>query len=809
MGLADFSAAEPGARSQGTLLGRLQDDLAADQGPRPDPERLPLRPDDRSVQVHAAHGPDRQVEVLREVLVGLLEDDPTLEPRDIVVMCPDIERFAPLIAAAFGLDTDEQVAEHPGHRLRVRLADRSLRQLNPLLAVLSRVLELATGRVTASDVVDLAAMPPVGRRLGFGPDDGERLADLVAQSGVRWGFDAPHRQPYGMDDFAQNTWAAGLDRLLLGVAMDEQDDHAIGTALPLDDVDSGDVELVGRLAELVARLRTAADACRSDRPLSGWVALAKEVISSLTAVGGNDEWQLAHAHRELSRLAEALDPDSDPELSLAEVRSLLADAFTGRASRTNFRTGTLTMCTMHPMRSVPHRVVCLLGVDDGVFPRRSGVDGDDILAVDPWVGDRDPRSEDRQLLLDAVLAAEERLVVVYGGADPRTGADRPPAVPIGELLDALDLTARTADGRRVREHVTVRHRLQPFDVDNFRPAALAPGRFSFDVGAARGAIAAGRPRAVPRDPYRVGVLAEPAPRSTVELTELTRFFDHPARALLRSRAGLVAGWDDPPVSDELPVELDGLDAWAVGQRMLRQHLAGADLARLAAAEWRRGTLPPRSFGRRSLDPVLDRVRQVADAARAFSEGPASARDVTAQVGEVLVTGTLAPVYGTRLVTVGYSRLAAKHRLAGWLTLLALTVAHPDEAWEVVTVGRGGSSVLGPVPAEFAGLVLGDLLQIFTTGQREIVPFSPNTGADYAGHRSRDRSLAVFRDALSTTWSYECDTTWQRVFGGTALDLLLEEPSRTAEERGVLAEPSRFGTLARRVFHPMLGAEQLR
>ena len=143
---------------------RLQDDAihAADES------RPLLESADRTLQVHACHGPERQVEVLREVLVGLLADDPTLEPRDVLVMCPDIEDYAPLISATFGLaDDDGDETRHPGHRLRVRLADRSLRQTNPLLAIVAALLELADARVTASQVLDLAASTPVRRRFRF------------------------------------------------------------------------------------------------------------------------------------------------------------------------------------------------------------------------------------------------------------------------------------------------------------------------------------------------------------------------------------------------------------------------------------------------------------------------------------------------------------------------------------------------------------------------------------------------------------------------------------------------------------------
>ena len=164
------------------------------------------------------HGRQRQVEVLREVLLGLLDDDPSLEPRDVVVMCPDIESYAPLITAAFGLavdqDPDGADAVHPGHRLRVRLADRSLRQTNPVLTVVSRLLDLADARLTGSEVLDLAAYPAVRARFGFDDDELERVGDWVRRAGVRWGLDAAGRAPYRLDGVAQNTWRSGLDRLL-------------------------------------------------------------------------------------------------------------------------------------------------------------------------------------------------------------------------------------------------------------------------------------------------------------------------------------------------------------------------------------------------------------------------------------------------------------------------------------------------------------------------------------------------------------------------------------------------------------------
>jgi exodeoxyribonuclease V gamma subunit len=793
-----------------TLLGWLQSDIAANRTARPVDERPHLDDGDRSVQFHACHGPDRQVEVLREVLVGVLADDATLEPRDIVVMCPDIETFAPLIAASFGLDTPQTQAEHPGHRLRVRLADRSLRQLNPLLALVSRLVELADSRVEVSAMLDLCAAPPVARKFGFSQDDLERLHDLVARAGVRWGFDAGHRRKFQMAEFRQNTWSAGMERLLLGVTMDETGQHFIGTTLPLDDVDAGDVDLVGRLAELVARVSLLTEAYHATQPLNAWVELFKQAIELLASVPPTDSWQLSHAYQQLGDLASATDEAGDVVLSLAEVSALLSDAFQGRASRANFRTGTLTVCTMLPMRSVPHRVVCLLGVDDGVFPRKPPPDGDNVLADEEWIGDRDVRSEDRQLLLDAIMSARERLVVIFAGCDPRSGAAIPPAVPVGELLDSLDATARTEDAEPVRSKIITRHPLQPFDAANFTPGGLGsqPG-FSFDPAGLRAVRAASRERRPAVHVFCREPLPERDDDGLVSLSDLVRFFNHPIRALMYERAGLWITRPDETPDEQIPVRLGGLDAWSIGERLLRLRLAGHDRESLIAAEWRRGYLPPRALGQKAIDGISEEVERLVQAAQPFLTDRPAPYEVLAELGEVRLTGTVSGVMGDAVVHVSYSKLTAKHRLQAWLKLLALTMTDPSRAWQAVTIGRGGCFQIRAVDATWAGTVLADLIDLRATGLREPIPFSPKTSAEYAALRYRDRQPGLYRRQLDKLWAEDRDEAYERFFGiGASLDALLAQPSILSEERGNLAELTRFGTLARRVFQPLLSVEDL-
>lgn len=783
-----------------TLLGWLQHDLTAN-ATAPRGSRV-LREDDRSVQVHACHGPARQVEVLREVLLGLLADDPTLEPRDIVVMCPDIEVYAPLITAAFGMGAvqAEGAGQHPGHQLRVMLADRSLTQTNPLLAVVSRLLDIAGGRAEASRVLDLVACDAVRRRFGFSEKDLETIAEWVEAAGIRWSFDAGHRADYGLDGYVQNTWRFGLDRILAGVAVSDDADRYFATTLPLDDVGSTSIDLAGRLAELVDRLQHVTDRLSGEHPVEHWLSTIAEGVEALTAVGRGEEWQRGQLHRELRALARDQAPTETP-LRLPDVRALMAERVAGRPTRANFRTGTLTVCTMTPMRSVPHRVVCLLGLDDGVFPRTGSVDGDDVLARRPFTGERDPRSEDRQLLLDAIIAARDTLVLTYTGASETTGQVRPPAVPLQEVLDGLELTAQGAAGRVVR-----RHPLQAFDPRNLE--ADAP--FSFDPQALAGARATLRER-VPVPTVADTVLPERG--GDVELAELVAFFKHPVKEFLRRRLDLSLPEEAEDTRDAMPVELNGLEQWQVGDRMLHDLAAGRSREDTLAREWRRGVLPPGRLGWRLAQQLADKAGPVADLAQASRDGRrASAVDVTVDLPAELgagrrVVGTVTDVYGERVVRATYSSLGPKHWLDAWVPLLALCATHPGRGWSAGSVGRrgGGSGrVAWSSVDEEAPELLADLVRMYDAGMRAPLPLPSKTSHAWACARRRPEHERIkeARREWSGRFAERDDAAFELVWGAECpLERLLAQEPLPGEEHA--DERTRLGALSQRLWGPML------
>ncbi len=772
-----------------SLLSVMQTDIAASRSPRRDHRG------DASVQVHACHGPARQVEVLREVLLGLLQDDPTLQPRDILVMCPDIEAYAPLLTAAFGTG-DAVAGAHPGHGLRVQLADRSPAQTNPLLDVVAKILDLADGRVEATRVLDLLATEPVSRRFGFFENDFETINRWIADAGIRWAWDEDGREAFGLGKVVQNTWRFGLDRVLAGVALSDDSRIYVDRALPLDDVSSTSIALAGRLAEAIDRLRSLTIELTGSHPVSHWLTTISDGLGDLAEPAHGEEWQVAQVHRELASMTAAATGDTELVLRLGDVRSMLHSQLGGRPTRANFRTGTLTICTLTPMRSVPHRVVCLLGIDDQVFPRSSSVDGDDVLGRDPVVGERDVRAQDRQLFLDAVIAAEETLVITYTGFNESTGETRPPSVPLREFIDAAAMTAPGYDGL-VRAHHS-----QFFHVDYLR----GDTPFSFDRQAPAAARATLTERQAP--PALLDLRLARPEEDEILLDDLRETLTDPVRSFLKHRLGVRLPRAEDELSDAIPIEVGGLEEWAVGERLLRETLEGRPVPEIRSREWRRGTLPPGQLGVATMRRVAQSVQPLASEFESTTQGRTARQvDIDVQLPDRRrVVGTVGGVYENRIVRVSYSRLKGKQRIEAFLFQAAAAATHSTGLWVARSIGRHES------PAAGAGAILtvtndliaeplvalAELVAIRDAMLMRPVPLMPNTSWTDVSFRG---SSYEKNDELRKVWGSECRAP--------EMQLLFGHRPTLAEAQELLDDDSQplLRTLGRRLWAPIRRVER--
>ena len=556
----------------------------------------------------------------------------------------------------------------------------------------ARLLDLADGRLTASQVLDLADREPVRRRFRFDDDDLARIEDWVARRAASAGASTPSTARRSSSTRSTpGTWRAGLDRVLLGVAMTEDEQRLFGGVLPLDDVDSGAIDLAGRFAELVDRLRRRARRARRRRSRS--TAGRRRSPTPPTRSRRRpprDAWQRAELQRLLDDVVARGDAPARP------TPTTLEPAGGPRAARRPPRRPA-------DARELPHRPPHRLHARAdalGAAPRRlparprrrrvpaqAARDGDDLVLDDPHVGDRDPRTEDRQLLLDALLAATDRLVVTYTGNDERTNVARPPAVPVGELLDVVDAHGR-AGGRAAR----ARARRRPPPAAAVRPAQLRAGRATPAGG--RGAStrhARRRPRARPATapPRRAVPRAArcPAPRAdVVELEDLVRFVAAPGarvpapaarhrRRRLRRRARRRAA-RRARRARAVGASASGCSTRGSPARRSRRRRRGRDRARDAAARAARRAGPRARAARRRADRRRGRRALCRRRRRAGARSTSASRSATAAGSSGTVPGVAATSLRARRPTRA-SR--PKHRLAAWVRLLALTAAAPGRA----------------------------------------------------------------------------------------------------------------------------------
>lgn len=758
-GSGDADDAVAGERAD-TALARLQSDLLRDID-RGDPTSddpglasVELSAGDTSIQFHVCHGPARQVEVLHDRLRHLFEDDPGLEPRDVLVMAPDIEAYAPLISAVF----DRSDASTP---IPFRLADRTLRRTNVVAAGLLSILDLIDSRVTASAVLDLLGSEPLRRRAGLDEQDLGRVQSWVGDSGIRWALDGAHREEHGQPGDREHTWRFGLDRLLLGVAMPDEDDRLYADVVPYDDMEGGDVALLGRFVAFCDRLFRTVEELREPRPIAAWADALVELVEELIEVGEGDRWfrdQTVDVIRAL--VDQSRGPTGEPSgqpLALDAVRSLLDRSVREHRPVAGYESGAVTFCEMIPMRSIPHRVICLLGMDDGEFPRPVRPLGFDLVADRPATGDRDRRDEDRLLLLEALLAARDHLLVLYTGRDQRTNEERAPAVPVGEIRDVLDRAHRPdGQGRPASERLTVEHPLQGFSPRNFvvreaddaRTAVDAPLSFETDQLAAARTLLADETRE-----WRF--VPEPLPPvedddGVVELADLRRCLRDPIRWLCTRRLGMWLGEEEQLVEDTEPVQTDGLSRWRLGDSMLTAVLpelpegtsSWDGRARWQATRMGRGDVPAGTLGRYevervrpSVDAILAAVRAVVDAERDGGSPGAHDVPIDVTVGDRTVRGVVRDVRDGVHLTARYARLKPAHRLMLWLDHLALAAGRREEPVRCVVIGRDRSGVLAcsfdPLPADEARRHLSVLLDLYERAAEVPLPLFGSSSEAYA------------------------------------------------------------------------------
>ncbi len=736
---ADDDAFEPPDHAD--MLGLLQADMLmlqdrADGVAGAEPV-LEIAPDDDSIQIHACHTPLREVQVLHDRLLAMFAADPTLQPQDIVVMMPRVEDYAPFIHAVFGAAPAER-------RIPWSIADRTLAATHPLVQVFLRLLALPSSRFQASEVLGILEVPAVLRCFRLDAAAFERIRDWVAGAGIRWGLDGATRARSGLPELADNTWRFGFSRLLLGYAMPAPAtgrERLFHGHLPYPDIEGSEAVWLGQLQSFLIALDHHRRALGTAHTPADWVAVVNDLLSLFQPADESETLALQSIRDAIGAVAEnaRLAAFEEP-LTLDVVREELQTRLTEPRGGHRFLTGRVTFCAMMPMRSVPFRVVCLIGMNDADFPRRQIPLGFDRMAQAPRPGDRSRRGEDRMLFLEALLSARQRLYISHVGRSVRDNTPKLPSVLVSELMDTLERGFRHPD-RPLREHLRIEHPLQPFNAAYFGTgdARLFSYADEWEAGA----------RALQGEPVQPPFVSTPLPPPEealrqVSLASLIRFFKNPARAFLRQRLGIHLDRPEDAIDDDEAFAIDGLRAYACKQQLLRHLLDGIgsdDCYRIMRAA---GDLPMGPFGRQVFDGYHALAEPMIERLQPYLDQPQDALDIDLGLGRFRLTGSIGGLTAHGLVHYRLTRVKAGDRLALWLTHLALNAA--AEAQPSRHFGEDTALTLRPLETGAAREQLLTLLEAWWRGLHEPLPFFPGTSLAYAGKIAKGQDAAAALDS---------------------------------------------------------------
>ncbi|EPH00346.1 exodeoxyribonuclease V, gamma subunit [Propionibacterium sp. oral taxon 192 str. F0372] len=784
--LSSDPLATPFPESSGTWLNRVQSAIRANTTP------LQIT-HDTTIQIHACHGPNRQVEVLREILCTLFSDDPSLQPRDVVVLCPDPVTFAPLVAACFQLDSDSG-AMHPAARLRVQLSAGSLSRFNPVLGLLITLFSLLDGRATADELLALCQSAPVAKAFGFGAEELDSLSHLIADAQIRWGVDPAHRHRNGVEVLS-STWLAGVERMLVSIALDPLPPVSLRTVTPLTHFDEPDTALVGRLAELVSRIRKILGGFAIPATAPVWADRLGEAIDLLAATDFDDRWQVQEVLNHLADLRHQTQ-NSSAILTARDVVGWCEQWQESGRGRPNHANGSLLVTSLDDLACVEHRVVCVLGLEDTTFPGSDPVDGDDLLArgADHRHWTKVTRSRHQQRLLDALLAAQDRFIIITQGADELTGRRLPMPVCLAELLDAISPAVSIRSWEPAADEFVRWHPLHSHNCNNF----LIDSPFSHDLQALDGAKALQLPAVADEPRWRLlhCRATEESTSRQVTLDELITFFIDPARELLRTACGTTWSGFDDSLPENLPIALDQRQAWSVGEEIFRMVLQGADPACAAQVAWLSGRVLPGPLGQQVVSEQLEVATRVAATVRA-GLGELTMIDCSLDLGQVVLTGSV-PVHGGRVVVSRFGHLKPDDALRAWLKLCLVNACHGVQTIDgALLLGKRSKSLRCPDPDQ-ATTILRGLVRLRAEGLTRVLPLPLRTAAAYCnvltferGQHS-DRARAAFAKE-NENWAY---------FFSTYSELVASRPvpHDPAPPGGALG--SRFETLAAWLFVPI-------
>ena len=724
----------------GSLLARLQSDVlnlrefdesdaygydkSADPPREPGAEGFCSSGKDASLQVHSCHSPMREIEVLHDNLLAMFEEDSALLPKDIIVMTPDIDTYAPYVHAVFDAQTDETL------RIPYSIADQSYLRENRMIEGFLALLEMADSRCGAVQVIRLLEFSGIKKRFGLAESDLTIIERWIKDTHIRWGIDQTSRLEAGLPGFAENTWRAGLERLLLGYAMPGDSRTMFNGILPFDHIEGGEAQILGRFLEFVEKLFAWTKILKKPRKLPEWQQTLLALIDQFFRPDENTEREfqlLRRAADELGGTARYANFHEDIEPRV--IRYYLKSHLEQNNFGSGFLTGGITFCAMLPMRSIPFEIICLIGMNNTAFPRDNRPLSFDLMAQAPRTGDRSRRNDDKYLFLESVISARKKLYISYVGQSIQDNSPIPPSTLVSELLDTIAERFNSADND-ILEQIVTHHRLQQFSTGYYKADG---GLFSYSTENLLACTGALEKRA--ELPFFNTKLpmgdAEAATWHELDLDALCLFFSNPAMFLIQQRLGIKLEDKVHLLDERENFVLQPLERYLVGQNLVDDLVSGATLQDFKAMQKAIGQLPHGNVGDYYYAEMVIEAQQFIGLIETFSA--AESRDsitIDLNAEGFHLHGRLVSLSELGYIHIRYAKRRVKDLLKVWIHHLVYCHSAPSGyARSSYLICKDSAVRFEPVCDSLS--ILKDLLKLFWRGLEKPLHFFPISSFEYA------------------------------------------------------------------------------
>ncbi len=722
-----------------TLLNQIQNDILDLRDPS-DPQckdKFLLSQNDRSVQFHICHSPLREIQVLHDRLLRIFEKNPDLEPGDVLIMAPDIERYTAAITGIWGNKNDDIT-------IPWSLSDRSYTSELPIISTFLELLDIFDSQFTAPEVLALLESEAIRHRFNILEQDLARIRTWIQQTGICWGLDKDHRHTLGIENSNQNTWSFGLNRMLSGYINGSQEDlsHNI---LPWPGIRDSEADLLGNFINFFSQLQKSHKDFSQNHSPHNWCLLLSQVLTDFFLTDKNDSDQksatiLRELINEFSLNCEKAGFQED--ISLSVIQTFFKEKLTSSYGGQAFLSGKVTFCNMVPMRSIPFRVICLLGMNDGDYPRTQHPPSFDLLSAKPMIGDRNRRNDDCYLFLESLLSARDIFYLSWTGHSQNDNSELTPSIMVDELRHYIDRSCNT-ETLPPSKQLSTEYPLQPFSSNCYQEnssyhsysATWFPGNQNIQSNFI--------------------FLPQNLPFSEKELYQLdiktlARFWSHPVRFFLQERIGLHLWENDTSIPEKESFTFNYLEQYSLGDNILQAKLRGVEPDTIFMQLKGSGHMPHNNFGKNLFENIQQNLLPMTEELKQLLVHPVTPMEIAITIENFTINGWMDNLYSNGRITYRNAKLKVKDLLQLWIHHLALCLDQTKKCHHVsMHVATDCTVFLLPVQDPQAELQ--KLLQLYLAGLSQPLHFYPETSLAWFKAENEKKSQAAEKSWNGGYW----------------------------------------------------------